>query len=152
MTVEEYLKKDSSYLIIPHNNNIRSLAFWKAAENNKHKTAFAGKTGNCREAYEEGVKIGWKKGIELSEMPHNAEVSEVEYDNFMSLLLAFGYSFYYMINPPYQHYSQDQSHIHPGLNLMRNQNAIANNLVVSEEVKQKVYQLLKENSKLNFSI
>lgn len=54
----EFLKEDNSYLVVPHKtSNIFSKAFWSHMED-KSPTA-ASTTGNQREAYEHGVKIGW---------------------------------------------------------------------------------------------
>lgn len=58
-----------------------------------------------------------------------------EYNDLVSLLKAFGYTFYYSSHPDYQ-----------GLRVRRDSRAIQEGLVVSDEVKQKVYQVLKENS------
>ena len=58
-----------------------------------------------------------------------------EYNDLVSLLNAFGYICYYTGYPEYQ-----------GLQVIRDLKAIQEGLIVSDEVKQKVYQVLKENS------
>ena len=63
------------------------------------------------------------------------DISSEEYNDLVSLLKAFGYTFWYVHYPEYQ-----------GLRVIRDLKAIKEGLVVSDEVKQKVYQVLKENS------
>ena len=147
MTVEEFLKNDNSYLIIPHNTtNILSRAFWKEADNKNLNHKFAGSKGNQREAYEAGVKIGWQEATraltDSLKMPNNANLTDKEYKEIMGLLSAFGYRFIY-INPlPYG----GTRNVVPGLNICKNIEAIKAGVVLSEEVKQKVIETLKENA------
>lgn len=50
MNVEEFLRRDNSYLTVPHyTTNVLSKAFWKAASK-EAKSTFAGSQGNQREA------------------------------------------------------------------------------------------------------
>ena len=147
MTVEEFLKNDNSYLIIPHNTtNILSRAFWKEADNKNLNHKFAGSKGNQREAYEAGVKIGWQESTKALKdslkMPNNANLTDKEYREIMGLLSAFGYRFIY-INPlPYE----GTRNVVPGLNIYKNIEAIKAGVVLSEEAKQKVIETLKENA------
>lgn len=152
MTVEEYLKKDNSYLLIPRNTkNIFSRAFWEIAESKNREHTYVGRTGNQREAYERGVQVGWSTGIKEMERIKNipfgsgVALSEQEYNDFMSLLTAFGYSFIYSIyNPMQDYYPHEKTSYHAGLNIIKNMNAIDAGVTISEDVKQKVYNLLKE--------
>lgn len=147
MTAEEFLKNDNSYLIIPHNTtNILSSAFWKEADNRNLNHKFAGSKGNQREAYENGVKIGWQEAIrtlkDSLKMPNNANLTDKEYKEIMALISAFGYRFIY-INP--LSYGGTKNVV-PGLNICKNIEAIKAGVVLSEEAKQKVIETLKENA------
>lgn len=51
MTVEEFLKNDNSYLVVPHNtSSIFSKCFWNRADNKNLGHSFAGTKGNQRES------------------------------------------------------------------------------------------------------
>lgn len=148
MTAEEFLKNDNSYLTVPHNTtNILSRAFWKKADDRNLNHKFAGINGNQREAYEAGVKIGWQEATRTLKnslkVPNNANLTDKEYKEIMALINAFGYQFLY-INPfPYMGNTRN---IVPGLNICKNIEAIKAGVVLSEEAKQKVINVLKENA------
>lgn len=147
MTAEEFLKNDNSYLVVPHKTtNIFSKAFWREADSQGCNHKIAGSKGNQREAYEAGVKIGWEKATRTLKnslkIPNNANLTDKEYKEIMALISAFGYQFVY-INPlPYG----GTRNLVPGLNIYKNINAIEAGVVLSEEDKQKVIKVLKENA------
>lgn len=148
MTAEEILKNDNSYLIIPHNTtNIFSRAFWKKADDRNLNHKFVGSKGNQREAYEAGVKIGWQEAARTLEyslkIPNNANLTDKEYKEIMALISAFGYRFLY-INP--HPYMDNTENLVPGLNICKNIEAIKAGVILSEEAKQKVIRILKENA------
>lgn len=148
MTAEEFLKNDNSYLIVPHNTtNILSRAFWKEADDRNLNHKVAGSKGNQREAYEAGVKRGWQEATrtlqESLKFPNNANLTDKEYKEIMTLISAFGYRFLY-INP--HPYMGNTGNLVPGLNICKNIPAIEAGVVLSEEAKQKVMQTLKENA------
>lgn len=147
MTAEEFLKNDNSYLVVPHKTtNIFSRAFWSEADSKGLDHKIAGSKGNQREAYEAGVKIGWETATRTLQaslkMPNNANLTDKEYKEIMALISAFGYQFVY-INPlPYG----GTRNLVPGLNIYKNIDAIEAGVVLSEEDKQKVIKVLKENA------
>lgn len=148
MTAEEFLKNDNSYLVIPHNTtNILSRAFWKEADNRSLNHKLAGSKGNQREAYEAGVRIGWQEATKTLEhslkVPNNANLTNKEYKEIMTLISAFGYKFLY-INP--HPYMGNTGNVVPGLNICKNIPAIEAGVVLSEEAKQKIIRTLKENA------
>ena len=148
MTVEEFLKNDNSYLIIPHNTtSILSKCFWNKADDKNLSHSFAGTKGNQREAYEAGVKIGWQEATrtlkDSLKVPNNANLTDKEYKEIMALISAFGYQFLY-INP--HPYMSNTGNLVPGLNICKNIGAIKAGVVLSEEAKQKVMEVLKENT------
>lgn len=130
MTAEGFLKNDNSYLI-PHKN--------------------ASIKGNQREAYEIGVKIGWQEATKTLkdsfEIPNNANLTDKEYKEIMGLISAFGYQFVY-INT----YTYGAENLTPGLNICKNIPAIKAGIVLSEEAKQKVIEVLKENVRIKGNI
>lgn len=146
MTVEEFLKNDNSYLVIPHHTtNILSRAFWREADKRDLNHEFAGTKGNQREAYEAGVRMGWQEATrtlkDSLEVPYNANLTNKEYKEIMALISAFGYQFIY-INP--HPYMGNTGNLIPGLNICKNIQAIKAGVVLSEEAKQKVLKTLKE--------
>lgn len=148
MTAEEFLKNDNSYLVVPHHTtNILSKAFWREADNRSINHTFASSKGNQREAYEAGVKIGWQEAnrtLKVSlKVPNNANLTDKEYKEIMALINAFGYQFLY-INP--HPYMANTGNLVPGLNICKNISAIEAGVVLSEEAKQKVIKILKENA------
>lgn len=148
MTPEDFLSRDNSYLVVPRINKWRNLAFWKCMKKRNQPVKMAGSIGNQREAYEAGIKIGWEEGLHNLEtsfkVPNNMNLSDKDYQDIMSLLSAFGYQFFYSCSPQLE--KTPARHINYGLNICRNQNAIDAGVVVSNEIKQKVLQVLKENS------
>lgn len=148
MTVEEFLKNDNSYLIVPHNTtSIFSKCFWNKADDKNLSHSFAGTKGNQREAYEAGVKIGWQEATKTLKdslkVPNNVNLTDKEYKEIMELISAFGYQFLY-INP--HPYMGNTGNLVPGLNICKNIEAIKAGVVLSEEAKQKVMEVLKENA------
>ena len=148
MTIEEFLKNDNSYLVVPHHTtNIFSRAFWKEADDRNINHKFAGSNGNQREAYEAGVKIGWQESAKTLErslkVPNNANLTDKEFKEIMALISAFGYRFIY-INP--HPYMGNTKNLVPGLNICKNISAIEAGMVLSEEAKQKVIRILKDNA------
>ena len=146
MTAEEFLKNDNSYLIIPHKTtSILSRIFWKEADDKNFNHKFVGIKGNQREAYEIGVKIGWQEAAKTLKdslkIPNNINLTDKEYKEIMGLISAFGYQFVY-INP----YIGSAENLAPGLNICKNIEAIKAGVVLSEEAKQKVIEVLKENT------
>lgn len=146
MTVEEFLKNDNSYLVISHHTtNILSRAFWREADKRDLNHEFAGTKGNQREAYEAGVRMGWQEATrtlkDSLEVPYNANLTNKEYKEIMTLISAFGYQFIY-INP--HPYMGNTGNLVPGLNICKNIQAIKAGVVLSEEAKQKVLKTLKE--------
>lgn len=151
MTASELLEKDDSYLVVPRISRWRNLAFWKSMGTKNLLPKVASSIGNQREAYENGFKLGWEEGVKemkkYSKFPYNMTLEEKEYQDFISLLVAFGYSMYYCTYIPEQYLPKEQRKVyHPGLNIIRNNEAIEQKLVVSDKVKQKIYQILKENT------
>ena len=148
MTVEEFLKNDNSYLIVPHNTtSIFSKCFWNKADDKNSSHSFVGTKGNQREAYEAGVKIGWQEATrtlkDSLKVPNNANLTDKEYKEIIALISAFGYQFLY-INP--HPYMSNTGNLVPGLNICKNIGAIKAGVVLSEEAKQKVMEVLKENA------
>ena len=148
MTAEEFLKNNNSYLVIPHNTtSILSRAFWREADNRNLNHKLVGSKGNQREAYEAGVKIGWQEATRTLQdslkFPNNANLTNKEYKEIMALISAFGYQFLY-INP--HPYMGNTGNVVPGLNICKNIPAIEAGVVLSEEAKQKVIKVLKENA------
>lgn len=148
MTAEEFLKNDNSYLTVPHHTtNILSRAFWKEADAKNLNHKFAGTKGNQREAYEAGVKIGWQEAARTLKgslkIPNNVNLSDKEYKEIIGLINAFGYEFTYIHPYPYMGNARN---IVPGLNICKNIAAIEAGVVLSEEAKQKVINVLKENT------
>lgn len=133
LTVEELLEHDISY--IPESG--LSTLF--------SKTDYT----ELRKAYESGVRVGWdygrKNAIASNYIPHNEGLTEKEYKDFMCLVSAFGYQFIY-IQQPSCCGGISHSMIHPGLNIIKDTNAIKAGVVIPDEVKQNIYQILKENS------
>lgn len=147
MNATEYLEKDNSYLVVPRNSIWRNLKFWKQAKIKNAPTEMAGSIGNQGEAYERGVKIGWETGVEemkrSAKFPYNMALGDKEYQDFMSLLTVFGYRF---IHCPYTPAKETSGNFHPGLNIVKDYKAIKMVYTISENVKQQVYKILKENS------
>lgn len=152
MNATEYLEKDTSYLVIPHNSIWLNLAFWKIAKDKGYSTKMAGSTGNQRVAYESGFKIGWETGVKemkrSTKFPHNMALGDKEYQDFISLLIVFGYRFIYCPYNPAEEFLPKDTHrtFHSGLNIVRDYKAIEMGYTISESVKQQVYKILKENS------
>ena len=152
MNATEYLEKDNSYLVVPRNSIWRSIAFWKRAKEKGHPTKMAGSIGNQREAYEYGFKLGWETGINeikrSTKFPYNRTLEDKEYHDFLSLLMVFGYKMFYIQYDPIQESLSKEAHnsYHAGLNIIKDYNAIERGCTISEEVKQQVYKILKENS------
>lgn len=149
---EEFLKEDNSYLIIPHKtSNIFSKAFWSHVGDKPH--TLAGTTGNQREAYEMGIKIGWELATKYLEHgrhnPHPAYMSKQEAADITSIMTALGVQFEYMVNPPvciYDSVDIKSIEFQPGLNVTKNTEAIRARVTVSDEVKQQVINLLKQHT------
>lgn len=99
---------------------------------------------NQREVYEVGVKIGWQEATRILKdslkVPNNTNLTDKEYKEIMAFISAFGYKFLY-INP--HTYMDDTRNIVPGLNICKNIRAIKAGVVLSEEAKQKVINVLK---------
>lgn len=152
MNATDYLEKDTSYLVDPH-NTIWNLIFGKKiAKDEGCSTKMKGRIGNQREAYESGFKIGWEIGIREMErstkFPYNMALGDKEYRDFTSLLTVFGYSLFYCSYNPTEEFLPKKTHrnYHAGLNIIKDYNAIERGCTISEEVKQQVYKILKENS------
>lgn len=136
----EFLKEDNSYLVVPHKtSNIFSKAFWSHMED-KSSTA-ASTTGNQREAYEHGVKIGWDLAVRHAETvgknPHPSYMSKQDANDIMSIMTALGVQFEYMMQPPsWMHALVDvkSTGLHPGLNITKNIKAIEGILGDNEEI------------------
>lgn len=107
----------------------------------------AGSTGNQREAYESGFKLGLETGVKemkrSTKFPYNMALGDKEYQDFMSLLTVFDYRFIYC---PYTPAKETSRNFHPGLNIVKDYKAIKMGYTISENVKQQVYKILKENS------
>lgn len=152
MNATDYLEKDNSYLVVPHNSIWRNLKFWKQAEIKNASTEMAGSTGNQREAYESGFKIGWETGVKemkrSTKFPYNMALGDKEYQDFISLLTVFGYRFIYCPYNPAEEFLHKGTHrnFHSGLNIVKDYKAIEMGYTISENVKQQVYKILKENS------
>lgn len=71
------------------------------------------------------------------------ELTEQEYKDFMLLLSAFGYQITYVKPPDYADMSN--STLRPGLNIIRDIKAIKAGMVIADDIKQKIYQIIKEN-------
>lgn len=148
MTVEEFLKNDNSYLVVPHNtSSIFSKCFWNRADNKNLGHSFAGTKGNQRESYEAGVKIGWemaKNHLKNSmKIPNNVDLSDKEYKEIMALISAFGYKFVYTDTTYYPCHARNFA---SGLNICKDRDAIEAGIVLTKEAKQKVMEVLKENT------
>lgn len=148
MTVEEFLKHDNSYLIVPHNTtSILSKCFWNRADDKNLDHSFAGTKGNQRESYEAGVKIGWEmaeNNLKNSmKFPNNIDLSDKEYKEIIALICAFGYKFIYIDTTYYPCYTGKFA---SGLNICKDKDAIEAGIVLSKEAKQKVMEVLKENA------
>ena len=152
MNATDYLEKDNSYLVVPRNSIWRNLAFWKRAKDKECPTKIVGSIGNQREAYESGFQIGWETGInEIKrsiKFPYNRTLEDKEYHDFLSLLMVFGYRMFYISYNPIQESlpKEARNNYHAGLNIIKDYNAIERGCTISEEVKQQVYKILKENS------
>lgn len=152
MNATDYLEKDNSYLVVPRNSIWRNLKFWKQAKIKNAPTKMAGSTGNQREAYESGFKMGWETRIREMErstkFPYNMTLGDKEYRDFISLLTVFGYSLFYCSYNPIEEFLPKKTHrnYHAGLNIVKDYNAIERGCTISEEVKQQIYKILKENS------
>lgn len=155
MNKTEYLEKDNSYLVVPRNSIWRNIAFWKRAKDKGLPTKIAGSIGNQREAYESGFKIGWETGIEemkrSTKFPYNMTLGDKEYHDFISLLVVFGYRISYCPYNPIEEFlpKETRRNYHAGLNITKDYKAIERGCTISEEVKQQVYKILKENSDPN---
>lgn len=152
MNVTDYLEKDNSYLVVPRNSIWRNLAFWKIAKDKGHPAKMAGSIENQREAYESGFKIGWETGVNeikrSTKFPYNSTLEDKEYHDFLSLLTVFGYRMIYISYDPIQGSlsKEARNNYHAGLNIIKDYDAIEREYTISEEVKQQVYKILKENS------
>lgn len=121
--------------------------FWRKADNRSINHTFVGSKGNQREAYGAGVKIGWQEATRILKdslkVPNNANLTDKEYKEIMALINAFGYQFLYIDPHPYMTIT---GNLVPGLNICKNISAIEAGVVLSEEAKQKVIKILKENA------
>ena len=126
MSIEEMLQ------IHPFEDACRSL---NGVSEEVRKIAF-----NC---YKIGLSIGYNSY--LSEF-HNINfrkspmsVTQQEYEDFMSLLVAFGYSFYYYhFNPEFDTIIPKE--FHPGLNLIR----VKHTDTLSKEDRKQIYALIEK--------
>ena len=147
MTAKEYLENDNSYCPVPiKTNNFRSKFFWgKAKENGqKPKDLFPE-----RKIYEDGFYIGWEAANRENERngrnPNPVNLTKKEYSDFMSVLTAFGYRFVYMTQPPAILKDIDPN-VHgftPGLNICKDPEAIKAGVVISDEAKERILQIIK---------
>lgn len=153
-TPEEFLKYDNSYLLIYRNiPNACSKAFWWIVNKAKLKDSIAGTSGNQRESYESGVKLGWEMAMKKLEAngnkPNPVGLSEQEVNDAMFILNALGLQFTYMNEPPafireYAKYYENS--FHPGLNICKNIDAINAGVVVNSDVKNKIIEILKKHT------
>ena len=128
MTPEEFLINDHSYKLQKLTSlficNVNTLA-------------------KQREAYESGVKVGWKIGRQDLENtfihPNNRNLSLQEYNDIMLILKAFGYTFSYI------HDSPINKNIYPGLNIFKNIDNYNRGLCIQDTTKEKIIQLIKED-------
>lgn len=148
----QFLKDDNSYLVVPHNtSNIFSRAFWDKASDKNLPHSFAGTEGNQREAYESGVKIGWDLAMgkvqHKGNNPHPVLLSKQEADDIMFIMHALGISFEYMMEPPsyLKDIKYDPWQCHPGLNIVKNVDDIDAGIVVSDDVRKQIIDILKQN-------
>lgn len=127
MTIEDFLKEDDTY--------IPKTKIQKFIHDSKCK--------ELRRAYEKGIKTGIEFSLNNIEnnlsliLPYDSEIPIEEYNDFRSLLIVMGYKLYYV------DYGTD---LFSGLIVCKDKQAINKKLTVSKEVKQRVYDLLKENS------
>lgn len=133
MTVNELLRHDNTYV---------PLSWYE-------KLILGKRYKKYRKAYVKGVRGGWENAVKAMEsschIPNNLNIPESEYRDVMSLLSALGYQFFYINNPTINEYP-GAGKIHPGLNLCRNKDALDAGVVVSDEVKGQIFQLLRKNS------
>lgn len=126
--------------------------FWKLAKDKGCPTKMKERIGNQRESYESGFKIGWEIGVmemkKSTTFPYNMALRDKEYQDFISLLTVFGYRFIYCPYNPVEELLPKGTHrsFHPGLNIVKDHKAIEMGYTISENVKQQVYKILKENS------
>lgn len=153
-TPEEFLKSDNSYFLVYRNIlNVCSKAFWWMVGKEKTKDNIAGKRGNQRESYEEGVKRGWEMAMKKLEAngnnPNPVGLSEQEVNDVRFILNALGLQFTYMNEPPAcirEYAKYYENNFHPGLNICKNIDAINAGVVVNSDVKNKIIEILKKHT------
>lgn len=151
MNADDYLEKDKSYLVDPC-NTIWNHIFGKIPKDEGCSTKMKARIGNQREAYESGFRIGWETGVKELErstkFPYNMALGDKEYQDFISLLTVFGYKLFYCSYNPNKKFLSKEAHrnYHAGLNITKDYDAMEMGYTISEEVKQQVYKILKENS------
>lgn len=153
-TPEEFLKSDNSYFLVYRNIlNVCSKVFWWMVGKEKIKDHIAGKRGNQRESYEEGVKRGWEMAMKKLEAngnnPNPVGLSEQEVNDVRFILNALGLQFTYMNEPPAcirEYAKYYENNFHPGLNICKNIDAINAGVVVNSDVKNKIIEILKKHT------
>lgn len=151
-TPEEFLISDNSYLLVNHNtSNVCSKAFWHCADAANLNHSFAGRKGNQRESYEDGVKTGWEMAMRKAEVngnnPNPVGLSKQEFSDVMFILNALGIQFTYMNEPPRfirEHTKYSENSFHPGLNICKNIDAINAGVTVNSVVKDRIIEILKD--------
>lgn len=139
-TIEEFLKKDTSYKCPD-----KGLEWIGSLKNFMHSQLMK-KQKLQREAYEIGVKVGfdlgWRTFRDNLVFPESKNLTEEEYKDAMILITRLGYLFDYI---PFKEY-----YINPnttGLVIMKNEQAYKKGVVVSQEVRKQIMELVKSNSK-----
>lgn len=76
-------------------------------------------------------------------IPNNVDLSDKEYKEIMALISAFGYKFVYTDTTYYPCHARNFA---SGLNICKDRDAIEAGIVLTKEAKQKVMEVLKENT------
>lgn len=91
-----------------------------------------------------------KRGIDWADKhpisPNPVDMTQQEKDEAMSILTALGICFTYITLPPTRTPISHDSKYHLGLNIAKNQTAINMGLTVSQEVKDQILKLIKDNT------
>lgn len=95
---------------------------------------------------EEGIRRGIDWADENPISPNPVEMTQQEKKEAMSILTALGICFTYIESPPMMIPPSHDSGYHPGLNIAKNQTAIDMGLTVSQEVKDQILKLIRDNT------